>query len=146
MVTLLLILLQFTWLSGESIINRYLLTDHYFLVCVHSQVVNFPCLTFCPEVSAVYHCVITSAVSRWTVSGSVSGTNSFSAGDAIGHTLPVGSSFTANKTDSTSFSLNFIANVEFNNSVTVECRDLVDGNSNTNSRQCTIMLEGKRQN
>ena len=116
------------------------------VIPVHSQLVSFPCPTFCPEVPAVYHCVITSALSRWEVSGSVSGVTSFGAGDAIGHTLSVGSSFTANKTGSTSFSLNFTANVEFNNSVTVECRDQADGNSNTNSRQCTIILEGKRQN
>ena len=107
--------------------------------------VSFPCLTFCPEVPAEYHCVITSAVARWTVSGSVSGVNSFGAADPIGHTLPIGSSFTANKTGSNSFSLNFTANVVFNNSVTVECRDQVDSNSNTNSRQCTIELVGKRE-
>ena len=43
----------------------------------------FPCPTFCPEVSAIYHCVITSAIARWAVSGSVSGTNSFSTNDPI---------------------------------------------------------------
>ena len=101
--------------------------------------VSFPCPTFCPEVPAIYHCVITSAVSRWTVSGSVSGTNSFSAVNAIGHTLPVGSFFTANKTGSHSFSLTFKANIDFNNSVTVECRDL---DLADDSRQCTIELEG----
>ena len=106
--------------------------------------VSLSCPTFCPEVPAIYHCVITSALARWEISGNVSGVTSFGAGDAIGHTLPVGSSFTANKTGSNSFSLNFTANVEFNNSVTVECRDQVDGNSNTNSKQCSIMLEGKR--
>ena len=115
------------------------------VIPVHSQVVSFPCPTFCPEVPAIYHCVITSSLARWTVSGSVSGTNSFGAADAIGSTKPVGSSFTAIKTSSNSFSLNFTANVEFNNSVTVECRDLADGNSTTNSRQCTIELEGKRE-
>ena len=113
------------------------------VIPVHSQVVSFPCPTFCLEVPAIYHCVITSAVARLTVSGSVSGVNSFGAADAIGHTLPVGNSFTANKTGSNSFSLNFIANVEFNNSVTVDCRDQNDGNSSTNSRQCTIELEGE---
>ena len=107
--------------------------------------VSFSCPTFCPEVPAIYHCVITSAVARWRVSGSVSGVNSFGAADAIGHTLPVGSFFTANKTGSNSSNLNFIANVEFNNNVTVECRDLNDGNSSTNSRQCTIELVGKRE-
>ena len=104
--------------------------------------VSFPCPTFCPEVPAIYQCVITSALSRWTVNGSVSGTNSFSGVNAIGHTLQVGSFFTSNKTGSNSFSLKFEANTDFNNSVTVECRDLADDNSNTNSRQCTIELEG----
>ena len=122
-----------------------LLTTGYFsLVCVHSQVVDFNCTTFCPEVTAKYHCVITSTVARWTVSGSVTGANSFGAAAAIGDTLPIGSSFTANKTGSNSFSLNFTANVEFNNSVTVECADQNDANMTTNSRQCTIKLEGKR--
>ena len=107
---------------------------------------SFNCTTICPEVPAIYHCVITSAVSLWTVSGSVSGANSFGTGDAIGSTKPVGSSFTAIKTDSNSFSLNFTANVEFNNSVTVECRDQIDGNISTQSRECTIELEGKRVN
>ena len=82
--------------------------------------------------------MITSAVSRWTVSGRVRGTNSFSAVNGIGHKVPVGSSFTANKTGSTSFSLNVNANVQFSNNVTVDCLDLTDGNSNTNNRQCTI--------
>ena len=106
--------------------------------------VSLNCPTLCSVVLAKYHCVITSTQARWTVSGSVSGANSFGAGDPIGHTLQVGSSFTANKTGSNSFSLNFIANVELNNNVTVECSDLADGNSNTNSRQCTIELEGKK--
>ena len=57
----------------------------------------------------------------------------------------VGSSFTANKTGSTSFSLNFIAEVQFNNSVNVTCSDTTDANINTNSRQCTIELEGIRE-
>ena len=88
--------------------------------------------------------MITSAVAQWTVSGSgsVSGANSFPGNADIGDTLPVGSSFTANKTGSNSFSLNFTADTEFNNSVTVQCRDLISGNS----RQCTIELEGKKKN
>ena len=102
--------------------------------------VSFPCPTFCPEVPAIYHCVITSSVSRWAVSGSVSGTNSFSTNDPIGRTIPVGNSFIANKTGTTSFSLKFTANVEFNDSVNIECQDLISGNS----RQCTIALEGKK--
>ena len=103
--------------------------------------VSFNCTTFCPEVSAIYHCEITSAIPRWTVSGSVSGIGSFASNADIGDTLPVGSSFTAIKTDSNSFGLSFTANVEFNNSVNVTCDDLNGGDS----RQCIIELEGKRE-
>ena len=105
---------------------------------------SFDCTRFCPEVSAIYHCVTTSPIARWEVSGSVSGTNSYSAVDPIGRIRSVGSSFTANKTGSTSFTLNFNAEAQFNNSVDVTCSDLADANMNTNSRQCTIELEGIR--
>lgn len=55
--------------------------------------------------------------------------------DDIGQIRSVGSSFTsANKTGNQYFSIMFIAEVEFSNSVTVECNDLI----NTNNRQCTI--------
>ena len=141
----LVILLSSVVFFVQGITNlRYVILYFMSFISVHSQVVSFPCLTFCPEVPAIYHCVITSTLARLTVSGSVSGANSFGAADAIGHTLPISSSFTANKTGSNSFSLNFIANVEFNNSVTVECQDMANGNSNTNSRLCTIKLEGKK--
>ena len=113
-------------------------------VYVHSQVVSFNCLTFCPEVSAIYHCVISSALARWDVSGSASGINSYLAADPVGTIKSVGSSFTANKTGSTSFSLDFIAESQFNNSVNVTCSDSADANMNTNSRQCIVELEGKR--
>ena len=109
---------------------------------------SFPCSIFCPEVPAIYHCVITSAQVRWSVSGTgINGERSFGAGDPIGRTLLLfGSpSFIANKTSNNSFSLNFTANVEFNNSVTVMCLDLADSNSNTDSRLCIIELEGKRE-
>lgn len=46
--------------------------------------------------------MITSVISQWEVSGSVTGANSFGASDAIGHTLPVGGSFTGTKTLSVS--------------------------------------------
>ena len=107
--------------------------------------VSLSCPTFCPEVPAIYHCVITSALARWDVSGSVSGTNTYLASDPVGMIKSVGSSFTANKTGSTSFSLNFIAEAQFNNSVNVTCSDAADANINTNSRQCTVELEGKRE-
>ena len=101
---------------------------------------SFNCTTFCPEVLAIYHCVITSQRLLLSVSGNLSGFTSYDQDDSIGTLKQIGSSFTANKTGSNSFSLNFTANVEFNNSVTVTCQDL--GNGNT--RQCTIELEGKR--
>ena len=100
---------------------------------------SFPCPTFCPEVPAQYQCVITSESLLWAVSGSVSGSASYDENDNIGRIKQLGSFFTANKTGSNSFSLNFIADVEFNSSVIVRCQDLTD----TNSVQCTIEIEGK---
>ena len=88
--------------------------------------------------------MITSAQAQWEISGGAGGINSFSAGDAIGRTIPVGNFFTAKKTGSNSFSLNFNANVEFSNTVVADCHDLADDNGNTNSRQCIVELEGKR--
>ena len=113
------------------------------VVLVHSQVMSFPCPTFCPEVPAIYHCVITSAVARFELTGSITDDTSYLATDPVGRIRSVGSSFTANKTDSTSFSLNFNAEAQFNNSINVTCFDSNDANMNTNSRQCTIELEGK---
>ena len=109
---------------------------------------SFPCSIFCPEVPAIYHCVITSAQVRWSVSGTgINGERSYGASDPIGRTLPLlGSpSFIVNKTSNNSFSLNFTANIEFNNSVTVTCVDQADSNSNTDSRQCIFELKGKRE-
>ena len=102
---------------------------------------SFPCPTTCPEVQVKYECDITSERMQWNISGSVSGQTTYGASDPIGLTKQISTSFTANKTGSTSFSLNFTADVEFNNSVTITCRDL----SNGNSKQCTIELEGKRE-
>ena len=118
----------------------------YFIsvIPVHSQVVSFSCQIFCPEVSAIYQCVITSTLARWDVSGSASGVSSYLAVDPIGRIRSVGISFIANKTCSTSFSHNFNSEAQFNNSVNVTCSDAADANMNTNSRQCTIELEGKR--
>ena len=106
--------------------------------------VSLSCPKFCPEIPAIYHCVISSALARWEVSGSVSGVNSYLASDPVGMIRSVGSSFTANKTGSTSFSLKFIAEAQFNNNVNVTCSDTADANMNTNSKQCTVELEGKR--
>ena len=140
MSALLVILLSSVFFFVQGITN--LLFPYYFIsvIPVNSQVVSFNCTTFCPEVPAIYHCVITSSIPRLTVSGSVSGANSFAGNADIGDTIPIGSSFTAIKTGSTSFSLNFTAKIDFNNSVTVECLDLSGGNG----RQCTIELEGKK--
>ena len=76
--------------------------------------VSCNCITFCPEVPAIYHCVITNTGPQWTVSGSgVSGYVSFASNAAIEYNLPFGRSFTAIKTGSNSFRLKFIANIEF---------------------------------
>ena len=78
---------------------------------------------------------------QWNVDSILGGQATYSASDPIGTLKQIGSFFTANKTGNTSFSLNFTADVEFNNSVTITCQDL----SNGNSKQCTIELEGKRE-
>ena len=141
----LVILLSSVFFFVQGITNLMFISYFISVIPVHSQVVSFPCQTFCPEVSGIYHCVITSALARRDVSGSVSDTTSYSAVDPVGRIRSVGSSFIANKTGSTSFSLNFNAEAQFNNSVGVTCIDLADANSNTNSRQCTIELEGMRR-
>ena len=120
-----------------------LLTDYLFLVCVHSQVVSLNCPIFCPEVPAIYHCVITSERLTLTVTGNFGGVTIYDQNDDIGTLKPFGSSFTANKTGTTSFSLIFTAEVKFNNSASVICTDQIDSNTNTNTRQCSIDLEGK---
>ena len=140
---LLLLVLQVAWLNGECIVS-YLLTDYFVSVCVQSRVVSLNCTTFCPEVPAIYHCVITSVLAQWELTGSITDDTSYNAADPIGRIRLVGSFFTANKTGNTSFNLNFIAEAQFNNSVNVTCIDAADANINTNSRQCTIKLEGKR--
>ena len=109
--------------------------------------VSFPCPTTCPEVQVKYECVITSQTAQWNVSSSfgVGGHTTYGANDPIGLTKQISIFFTANKTGSTSFSLNFTADVDFNNSVMVICRDGDDPNKSTSSRQCTIELVGKRE-
>ena len=104
--------------------------------------VSFPCPTACPEVQVKYECVITSQIAQWNVSSSfgVGGHTTYGANDPIGLTKQISIFFTANKTGSTSFSLNFTADVDFDNSVTITCQDL----SNGNSEQCTVELKGKR--
>ena len=103
--------------------------------------VSFNCTTFCPEVLAKYHCVVTGTQAQWIVTDSGDSDSNLLPGNAnIGDTRLVGSSFTINKTGSNSFSLSFTANVQFNNSVNVTCEDVIIADS----RQCTIMLEGKR--
>ena len=74
--------------------------------------VSFPCPTTCPEVQVKYECDITSETVQWNISGSVSGQTTYGASDPIGLTKQISSSFTAIKTDNTSFSLNFTADVE----------------------------------
>ena len=126
--------------------NMFIYILPYFTLLAQSQVVSLSCTRFCPEVLAEYYCEVTGTLglAQWTISGSVDGTESYGAGDAIGRIRSVGDFFSANKTGITSFSLNFTADVEFNNSVMVECRDLTDSDPNTRQRQCTIKLEGKR--
>ena len=102
--------------------------------------VNFPCPTTCPEVQVKYKCDITSQVAQWNVSGDFGGQTTYSKSDSVGLIKQISSFFTANKTGSTSFSVNFTADVEFNNSVIITCQDLTNGDS----KQCIVELEGKR--
>ena len=101
---------------------------------------NFPCPTTCPEVQVKYECDITSQAVQLNVSSNYGGQTTYSASDSIGMIKPIGSFFTANKTGSTSFSVNFTADIEFNNSVIITCQDLTNGDS----KQCIVELEGKR--
>ena len=94
---------------------------------------------FCPNVPSEITCTTTSSLIRWDVTGDVTGVNTFGGSAMIGDTIPVGYKFTAIKADETSFILNFTSQIEFNNSVTVMCRDLGDGDSDS----CIIMLYGK---
>ena len=52
--------------------------------------------------------------------------------------------FTAIKTDSTSFILNFTSLIEFDNIVIVTCTDENDVNPNTNDDSCIIMIYGMK--
>ena len=141
----LVILLSSVLFFVQGITNlRYVILYFISTIPVQSHVVSFPCPTFCPEVPAIYHCQITSVLALWELTGSITDDTSYNAADPIGRIRLVGSFFTANKTGNTSFNLNFIAEAQFNNSVNVTCIDAADANINTNSRQCTIKLEGKR--
>ena len=107
-----------------------------------SQILIFSCSSstqFCPNIHSEITCNTTGAIIRWDVTGDVTGTNTFAGSAIIGTTIPVGDEFTAIKTDGTSFILNFTSQIEFNNSVTVICTDLGDGDSDS----CIIMLYGK---
>ena len=101
---------------------------------------------FCPNVPAEITCNTTSSVISWDLSGDIDDQIAFSALDPVGtnRTSDQNDDFTAIKTGSTSFILNFTSLIEFDNSVIVTCTDLSDGNLNTNDDSCTIMIYGKK--
>ena len=101
---------------------------------------------FCPNVPSKITCNTTSPVIRWELSGDINDEIGFGALDPVGtnKTSDVNDDFTAIKTGSTSFILKFTSLIEFDNSLTVMCTDLVDANPNTNDASCTIMIYGKK--
>ena len=109
---------------------------------------SFSCTSstlFCPLVPSEITCDTINSVIRWAVTGDLtSGVNNFAVANVIGTTKPVGDQFTAIKTGNTSFILNLTSQIEFDNSVTVTCIDLVDINPNTAVASCTIMLYGMK--
>ena len=108
---------------------------------------SFSCTSstlFCPLVPSEITCDTTNSVIRWAVTGDLTGVNDFAVTNVIGTTKPVGDQFTAIKTGNTSFILNFTSQIEFDNSITVTCIDLLDINPNTADTSCTIMLYGMK--
>ena len=101
---------------------------------------------FCPNFPSEITCNTTSPVISWELSGDVDDQIVFNALDPVStnKTSDQNDDFTAIKTGSTSFILMFTSLIEFDNSITVTCTDLVDANPNTNDDSCTIMIYGKK--
>ena len=101
---------------------------------------------FCPNVPSEITCNTTSPVIVWELSGDIDDQIVFNAVDPVSTNITSDQNdvFTAIKTGSTSFILNFTSLIEFNNSITVTCTGLVDSNLNTNDASCTIMIYGKK--
>ena len=98
---------------------------------------------FCPNVPSEITCNTTSPVISWGLSGDIDDQIAFSIVDSVGtnKTSDQNDKFTAIKTGSTSFILNFTSQIEFDNSLTVMCTDLNGGDPDS----CTIMIYGKKQ-
>ena len=110
---------------------------------------SFSCTSstrFCPNVPSEITCNTTSPIVSWDLSGDIDDQITFSAVDPVGtnETSDQNDVFTAIKTGSTSFILNFTSLIEFDNSITVTCTDQSDVNPNTNDDSCTIMIYGKK--
>ena len=115
----------------------------------HSQILGFSCTSstrFCPNVPSEITCNTTSPAIVWELSGDVDDQIVFSAVDPVGTSITSDQydDFTAIKTGSTSFILNFTSLIESDNSITVTCTDIFDSNQNTNDASCTIMIYGKK--
>ena len=118
-------------------------------ILVHSQILEFSCTSstrFCPNIPSEITCNTTSPVIRWDLSGDIDDEVLFTSLDDIGtnKTSDQNDDFTAIKTGSTSLILNFTSQIEFDNSLTVTCTDLADGDPNTNDDSCTIMIYGMK--
>ena len=140
----LLVVLQLALLYSKCI--SYYTKYHWLtissLVAAHSQVIWFSCQATCPGVLTQYDCRINSSRAKFTITGkSVSGTTLFRPHDPVGQVRRVGRYFNATKTDNNAFTLDFIAEVKYNDKVTVECTDMND-NSDHNSKQCPIVIKG----
>ena len=102
----------------------------------------FSCQAPCPGVLTQFDCRINSSRAKFTVTGKgVSGTTVFRPRDPVGLVRQVGRYFNATKTDDNAFILDFIAEVKYNDKVTVECTDMND-NSDRRSKQCLIVIKG----
>ena len=107
---------------------------------------DFSCTSstrFCPNVSSEITCDTTSPAIEWDLSGDIDDDISFGAADPVGtnKTSDENDDFIAIKTGSTSFILKFTSQIEFDNSLTVMCTDLLGGDPDS----CIIMLYGKKQ-
>ena len=130
------------WLSVVGTINS-LYYIQYILYILYSCTNS---IRFCPNVPSKITCNTTSPVISWGLSGDIDYEIGFGALDPVGtnETSDQNDDFTAIKTGSTSFILNFTSLIEFDNIVIVTCTDENDVNPNTNDDSCTIMIYGKK--
>ena len=98
---------------------------------------------FCPNVPSEITCNTTSPAIVWDLSDDIDDQIAFGSQDLVGtnRTSDQNDDFTAIKTGGTSFILKFTSLIEFDNSLTVMCTDLLGGDPDS----CIIMIYGKKQ-